>query len=173
MAARNLTFDVESTVKRALRYGATRNRYEIFLARVACGYDADAHNSVEWHRAKSSFQGTKRDKLRFQTTYQERLRQPSTCATTQPARKPANVDPRRISHPLPVGRSATSQVGRLSIAGRTRNSQHFRGSRLLLSMVAGYLLSMLGGILLLHALSPTTHDTTHATEAVYGTMGSR
>jgi hypothetical protein len=41
---------------------------------------------------------------------------------------------------------------------------HGRDTRLLLLMVLAYLLAMLGGAFLLHALSPVTHATTHATE---------
>ena len=41
---------------------------------------------------------------------------------------------------------------------------HVRDSRLLLLMVAGYLLTMLGGVVLLHALSPVSLTTIHPTE---------
>jgi hypothetical protein len=41
---------------------------------------------------------------------------------------------------------------------------HVRDTRLLLLMVFGYLAAMLGGIVLLTALSPLTHVTMHHTE---------
>ena len=42
---------------------------------------------------------------------------------------------------------------------------HVRDTRFLLLMVFGYLMAMLGGIVVLHALSPVTNETTHPTEA--------
>ena len=41
---------------------------------------------------------------------------------------------------------------------------HVRDTRFLLLIVFGYLVVMLGGIVLLTALSPVTHVTTHQTE---------
>ena len=42
---------------------------------------------------------------------------------------------------------------------------HVRDTRFLLLMVTGYVLAMLGGVALLHALSPVTQATIHPTEA--------
>ena len=41
---------------------------------------------------------------------------------------------------------------------------HVRDTKFLLLMVTGYVLAMLGGVVLLHALSPVSHVTTHITE---------
>ena len=38
---------------------------------------------------------------------------------------------------------------------------HVRDTRLLMLVVTGYVLSMLGGIIVLHALSPVSHATIH------------
>lgn len=43
---------------------------------------------------------------------------------------------------------------------------HVRDTRFLLLLVTGYVLTMLGGVVLLHALSPVTQATTHPTEEV-------
>jgi hypothetical protein len=45
------------------------------------------------------------------------------------------------------------------------DSLHVRDTRFLLLMVFGYLMAMLGGIVVLHTLTPVTHITVHPTEA--------
>jgi hypothetical protein len=47
---------------------------------------------------------------------------------------------------------------------RAPDHLHVRDTRFLLLMVFGYLVAMLGGIVLLTALSPITHVTTHPTD---------
>jgi len=42
---------------------------------------------------------------------------------------------------------------------------HVGDTRFLLLMVLGYVLAMLGGVVLLHVLSPVTHATMHSSEA--------
>ena len=48
---------------------------------------------------------------------------------------------------------------------RAPDHLHVRDTRFLLLMVFAYLMAMFGGIVVLHALSPVTHETTHPTEA--------
>jgi hypothetical protein len=48
--------------------------------------------------------------------------------------------------------------------GKAPDILHVRDTRTLLLMVAGYLMAMLGGIVLLAALSPVTQSTMHVTE---------
>ena len=50
---------------------------------------------------------------------------------------------------------------------------HVRDTRFLLLMVLGYLVVMLGGIVLLTALSPVTHVTAHHTEAADAKVSGR
>ena len=38
---------------------------------------------------------------------------------------------------------------------------HVRDTRFLMLLVTGYILAMLGGVILLHALSPVSHATVH------------
>jgi hypothetical protein len=50
---------------------------------------------------------------------------------------------------------------------------HVRDTRFLLLVVTGYVLTMLGGVVLLNALSPVTRTTIHSTETAYAQVNSR
>ena len=80
------------------------------------------------------------------------------------SRKPANVEPRRASCPLSAARDAAVPPAGLPAARAAPDLLHVRDTRFLLLMVAGYVLAMLGGVVLLHALSPVSHATMHPSE---------